>query len=78
MKRLLIFINILFAVMVFMVSAAYSVCSGDFNCDGNIDVSDLAKFAVSFGANDCAIGCDTGELHGTVSLCDSLDGAGIS
>jgi hypothetical protein len=75
MKKFLISLNILFVVMFFMAIPAYSVCQGDFNCDDNIDGSDLAKFALNFGANGCAIGCDTGELHGTVSLCDSISGA---
>jgi hypothetical protein len=51
------------------------ICQGDFDCDGDVDGDDLAKLATGFGATDCPIGCGTGELHGTVSLCASIEGA---
>ena len=31
-----------------------SICEGDFDCDGDVDGSDLAVFAADFGRTDCA------------------------
>jgi len=36
----------------------WSVCEGDFDCDGDVDGSDLAVFAADFGRTDCGP-CET-------------------
>jgi hypothetical protein len=50
-------------------------CRGDTDCDGDVDGDDVATIAAGLGATGCSAGCGTGELQGTVSLCEPLDGA---
>ena len=51
-------IGLVFFVLFSMVSVGYSACEGDFDCDGDVDGSDLAVFAADFGRTDCSNDCE--------------------
>ena len=68
-------IGLVFFVLFSMVSVGYSACEGDFDCDGDVDGSDLAVFAADFGRTDCAIGppCE-GDFDGD----NDVDGSDLA
>ena len=49
------------------------VCEGDFNCDNDVDGSDLAVFAADFGRTDCSGDCE-GDFDGD----NDVDGSDLA
>jgi hypothetical protein len=60
-------IGLVFFVLFSMVSVGYSACEGDFDCDGDVDGSDLAVFAADFGRTDC------GPCEDVIDLIEALE-----
>ena len=56
MKRLLSLACVSFFILLFFNLPVMAICEGDFDCDGDVDGSDLAIFAADFGRTDCDTG----------------------
>jgi len=62
-------------VFLFLTSfQSFAQCEGDFDCDGDVDGSDLAIFAADFGRTDCGT-CDDviGRIEALESRIESLE-----
>jgi len=59
-----------------MVFSGFPECWGDFDGDGDVDGSDLAKFAFDYGRNDC---CDSGvsSCKGDFDNDNDVDGSDL-
>lgn len=57
MRKLSMIIGVIFAFLVFAGIPCLAQCEGDLNCDGDIDGSDLAVFAMDFGSIGCPDEC---------------------
>ncbi|AMM40423.1 conserved hypothetical protein, secreted [Candidatus Desulfofervidus auxilii] len=51
------------------------ICEGDFDCDGDVDGSDLAIFAADFGRTDCYF---TGDCEGDFDYDGDVDGSDLA
>ena len=66
MKMLLIVSSAILVLVLFTGIQSFSACDGDFDCDGDVDGSDLAVFAADFGRTDC--GSNIPKVIGSVSF----------
>ena len=57
MRKLSMIIGVIFVFLLFTGIPCLAQCEGDLNCDGDIDGSDLAVFAMDFGSIGCPDDC---------------------
>ena len=53
MRKLFLIIAVSLVFLFLTSFQSFAQCCGDFNCDGDVDGSDLAIFAADFGRTDC-------------------------
>ena len=79
MKRIMSLACVFFFILLVNTIPVLAICEGDFDCDGDVDGSDLAVFAADFGWTDCLektvkyIICE-GDLSTGGRWCDNGDG----
>jgi hypothetical protein len=55
MKRIMSLACVSFFILLLFNLPVLAICEGDFDCDGDVDGSDLAIFAADFGRTDCPV-----------------------
>ena len=54
MRKLFLIIGVSLVFLFLTGFQSFAQCEGDFDCDGDVDGTDLAVFAADFGRTDCA------------------------
>jgi hypothetical protein len=73
MRKLTLFGIILGLFLLAMGNLSFAQCYGDFNCDGDVDGDDFAKFVLSFGETNCG-----GDIYVDVAIGQDLPTQGGS
>lgn len=68
MKRIISLACVSFIILLFFSLPVLAICEGDFDCDGDVDGSDLAVFAANFGTTGCGT-CD--DVIGLIQALES-------